>query len=68
MNTKVDEVVHVFTFDTEWDWCLPEQKLVSFQNRPLQYRLLLLFVKGSDVQVFIRGTKNLIFNDDWLDI
>ena len=25
-----NEVVHVFTFDTEWDWCLPEQKLVSF--------------------------------------
>ena len=25
-------------FATE-DWCLPERKLVSFQNRPLQYRL-----------------------------
>ena len=24
-----NEIVHVFTFDIEWDWCLPEQKLVS---------------------------------------
>ena len=53
MNTKVDEIgengissicltkllTRFFTFDIEWDWCLPEQKLVSFQNRPLQYRL-----------------------------
>ena len=26
--TLFNEIVHVFTFDIEWDWCLPEQKLV----------------------------------------